>query len=387
MKYRAIPIVLSVIIVLSLAIVACGGSPVFRLENLLLSKDPLYVGEVETISVSVWNDGGAGGTCTVNFSIGGEEFTREVVVDPDEMETVNLQYTPQSAGDYAVTVDGLSSSFKVKLPGPPCEVGAPTGEDEDWWWYDYEVTGGNVVVNYAMFDASYKTINCSEEQTKDPSQRICSTEFPATDMRIYFSKELTDSASRQVKIEGASFISEAFNVEFFNALTDIQLSLGEWEGGQFSNIDAIGTLYVAGNAGDVNVVVHDELGEDRSFSLSGGCKAGDMIGDFPLFAHAVAGVAPSQPIRINMPTMMTTGYASDDVIKIDPAKCGDEGCPINGSVAEATGISFCEGDGSEVAPYVGTNGELIMVATALKQSFIGFDVDFQMLLIVDIAPK
>ena len=381
MKYKAVPIVLSVVIVLSMAIVACGGTPIFELSNLQITKDPLYVGDEQTISVDVRNTGGGGGTCTVNFSVGSEEFTSEVMVDPGEKETVSITPTFQSAGDYAVTVGDLSGSFHVKPTPPPCEVGALAGEDDDWWWYDYQVTGGNVLVSYAMYDATFSTIDCLAEQAEAPEDRICTVEFPSTEMTIYFSKELTDNVSRQVRIDGESLVSDLFQVLFAANWTDIVLYLGEREGGQFSNLDATGTLYVADGAGDVDVVVTDENREDREYTLSGGCEAGDMIGDFPLYAAAQA---QGQDILINMPTKMTTGHAYNDVIK---TTCGDKKCAIDEKDAEIDGAKFCEGDGTQVAPYVGTNGSLAIVATALNQRFIGINLDFQMVLTVDISPK
>jgi hypothetical protein len=387
MKYKAVPIVLSVIIVLSMAIVACGGTPVFELSNLQITKDPLYVGEVQTISVDVSNTGGAGGTCTVNFSVNGEELPPvEVMVDPDDEETASLLYTPQSAGDYTVTVDDLSDSFTVRELVACDTAETPVDQDDDWWWYDYVVTNGNVLVSYAMYDATLSTIDCLAEQSEAPEDRICTVEFPSTEMRIGFSKEVTDNVSRQVRIEGESFVSDLFQVLFAANWTDITLKLGEREGGQFSYQDAIGTLYVADGDGDVDVVVTDEADEDsndRSYTLSGGHEAGDMIGDFPLYAAAEA---QEQDILIGMPTMMTTGHAYNDVIKT-MATCPAAGCKINGHNAEVDGAKFCDGGGATVAPYVGTNGSLAIVATALKQKFIGINLDFQMVLTVDISPK
>jgi len=385
MKYKAVPIVLSVIIVLSMAIVACGGTPIFELSNLQITKDPLYVGDEQTISVDVRNTGGGGGTCTVNFSVGSEEFTSEVMVDPGEKETVSITPTFQSAGDYTVTVDSLSDSFTVK-ERVACDTGTLADSDDDWWWFDYVVTGGNVLVSYAMYDATLSTIDCLAEQSEAPEDRICTVEFPSTEMRIGFSKEVTDNVSRQVKIEGESFVSDLFQVLFAANWTDITLKLGEREGGQFSYLDAIGTLYVADGDGDVDVVVTDEADEDsndRSYTLSGGHEAGDMIGDFPLYAAAEA---QEQDILIGMPTMMTTGHAYNDVIKT-MANCPAAGCKINGHNAEVDGAKFCDGGGATVAPYVGTNGSLAIVATALKQKFIGINLDFQMVLTVDISPK
>jgi len=380
MKYKAVPIVLSVIIVLSMAIVACGGTPIFELSNLQITKDPLYVGDEQTISVDVRNTGGGGGTCTVNFSVGSEEFTSEIMVDPGSKRTASITPTFQSAGDYTVTVDSLSDSFTVK-ERVACDTGTLADSDDDWWWFDYVVTGGNVLVSYAMYDATLSTIDCLAEQSEAPEDRICTVEFPSTEMRIGFSKEVTDNVSRQVKIEGESFVSDLFQVLFAANWTDITLKLGEREGGQFSYLDAIGTLYVADGDGDVDVVVTDKNREDRSYTLSGGREAGDMIGDFPLYAQAQA---QGQDILINLPTKMTTGHASNDVIK---TTCGTKECKINGHDTETTGVKFCEGDETQVAPYVGTNGTLAIVATGLNQRFIGIDLDFQMVLTVDIAPK
>jgi len=387
MKYKAVPIVLSVVIVLSMAIVACGGTPIFELSNLQITKDPLYVGDEQTISVDVRNTGGGGGTCTVNFSVGSEEFTSEIMVDPGSKRTASITPTFQSAGDYTVTVDSLSDSFTVKEHVACDTAETPVDQDDNWWWFDYVVTDGNVLVSYAMYDATLSTIDCVAEQAKQPGEtKKCWVRFPSTEMRIGFSKEVTDNVSRQIKIEGESFVSDLFQVLFAANKTDIVLKLGEREGGQFSYLDATGTLYVADGDGDVDVVVTDEADEDsneRSYTLSGGHEAGDMIGDFPLYAEANA---QEQDILIGMPTMMTTGHAYNDVIKT-MATCPAAGCAIDGHDAEIDGAKFCEGDGTQVEPYVGTNGSLAIVATALKQKFLGINLDFQMVLTVDIAPK
>jgi hypothetical protein len=232
-----------------------------------------------------------------------------------------------------------------------------------------------------MYDATLSTIDCLAEQSEAPEDRICTVEFPSTEMTIYFSKEVTDNVSRQVRIDGESLVSDLFEVLFAANWTDIVLYLGERSGGQFSYLDATGTLYVANGAGDVDVVVTDENTEDRSYTLSGGCEAGDMIGDFPLYAAAHA---QGQDILINMPTKMTTGHAYNDVIK---TTCGTKECKMNGHDVEIDGTEFCVGGDTAVAPYVGTNGSLAIVATALNQRFIGIDLDFQMVLTVDISPK
>jgi hypothetical protein len=363
MRLKVFPFLITALLLASLTVVACGGVAEFQLSNLTISKADPYVGHQVTITVTVENIGSAEGTHTVNFSVGSEEFTRTVTVDADDEETATLSYTPQSAGAYAVTVDGpneLSGSFTAEVE-EECTVGAPAGEDSEWWWFDYEVDGGLITVVYSTFG----TTPLTEE-----------IDWPVTDMTIYFSKEVTDNVSREIKIDSESFVSEVFTVEFLQADTDIILYLGERKGGQLNNIDATGTLYIENGAGDVDVTVHDIEGEERSYDIEGGCQAGDMIGDFPLYAYANA---LGQDIHVNLPTMMTTGDIYNEVSR--------PGQGIDGKNSEGTGLSFCKGDGTQVADYVGTNASVVVAATGLDQSFIGFEVDFQMLLEMDISPK
>ena len=302
---------------------------------------------------------GSGASVTWHAPSGEDTYTVEVTVSDGQ----------------GGTDDGSTNIVVVTVVTKP-----PAGQDSNWWWYDYEITSGNLIITYSMYNATLSTIDCLSEQAKAPDSRHCTVDFPNTDMTIYFSKEVTNNAYRTVKIDGESFVSDLFQALFAANWTDIVLYLGERQGGQFSYLDATGKLYVADDAGDVNVFVTDKNTEDRSYTLSGGCEAGDMIGDFPLFVHAVT---QDQDILINMPMKMTTGYAYNDVIK---TTCGTKECKINGHDATATGVAFNKGSGT-VAPYVGTAGKIVMVATALNQRFLGVDLDFQGLLIMDLVPK
>ncbi len=369
MKVRLLSMLLALILAVSLSVVACGGTPDFELSNLILSKSSLKVNEQLTITVTVENIGTAEGTHTVNFSVDGEEFTRTVTLDANKKGTVDIAYTPTAAKTYAVTVEGpneLTASF-VANPLEVCIVGTPAGEDSEWWWFDYDVTGGKI-------DCYYSTANAAKDL-------MHMDYFPETSMRIYFSKEVTDNNSRQVKIDGESFTSEFFETQFMGAKTKIWLYLGEYSGGKLNHMDAEGTLYLVDDATDADVDVIDEQGKEREFEFSGDSVAGDVVGDFPLYAYAEA--LGALKIRINLPTMMTTGHIYNKAIKKDPAGAG-----IDGSEVEATGLHFCHGgDDGAVAPYVGTQGTLVVAATATDMKYASFDVDFQMLLVMEIEPK
>lgn len=367
MKLKVFPFVVTALLLASLAVVACGA-PEFQLSSLTITPPTILEDASVTVSVVVENIGSAEGTHTVNFSIGSEEFTRTVTVDADDEETASVVYTPPEPGVYTVTVDGpneLSGSFEVE-PKVECATGTPAGEDDDWWWFDYEVLGGEITTYYSTANAEADLMYLAY--------------FPATEMTIYFSKEVTDNISREIKIEGESFVSASFETKFMGADTDITLSLGERSGGQLHYMDATGILYLEDDATDADVDVIDVQGEDREFEFSGGSVVGDMVGDFPLYAYAEA--LGTLKIHINLPTKMTTADIYNEVTKSDPPGAG-----IDGSIVEATGISFCKGDSSRVADYVGTQGKIVVAATKTDMTYGPFDVDFQMLLEMDLVPK
>lgn len=370
MLFRTIPTLLvALLLISSLAATACGpGEPEFELSNLQLSETNICLGDELTISVDVENIGGSEGDKTVNFSVNGEELTKTVTVDADDEETASIKYTPTSAEDYTVTTDGLSKTFTARVC-VECPTGAPTQNTSEWWVFDYEVVDGEIVVIYSLYGETY-------------SRKVLDY-FPKTEMTVYFSKELTDNVSREFKIDGESFVSEYFETVFAATDTTITLSLGERKGGQFSNLDCTGTLYVADDASDADVTVTDEPGKERAYTIDGGCVAGDIVMDFPLFAHAVA---LASDIFVNMPTKATTGHTINEldapgrVIDIAP----DEG---KRDPEEATGSAACEGDGTQVAPYVGTSFTIVAAAAEFEQSFIGFTTDFQMVLTLELEPK
>jgi len=86
----------------------------FVVTGLNITPAEVMVEESVTISLNVTNDGEETGTYTVELKINGQTIDSQVVtLDGGQSETVRFTVTEAEAGQYEVTVSGLSGSFTV----------------------------------------------------------------------------------------------------------------------------------------------------------------------------------------------------------------------------------------------------------------------------------
>jgi hypothetical protein len=94
--------------------------PKFEVSNLLITPHEVQRGGIVTISVNVTNVGEQPGVKSVTFKTTNRNETTSVKLTPllgkGESATVSYLVTGGEPGDYQVTVEELSGSFKVVAP-------------------------------------------------------------------------------------------------------------------------------------------------------------------------------------------------------------------------------------------------------------------------------
>ena len=103
------------------------ASTFFELDNLSISPSTVEPGGTVTISVDVTNNDDEEGSQMVELRIDGvEEATQEVVLAPGGNETATFTLKRDSAGTYAVEIEGLTGEFTVTGEAEPTsEEGTP----------------------------------------------------------------------------------------------------------------------------------------------------------------------------------------------------------------------------------------------------------------------
>lgn len=339
MRSKELLVVFVALLVASLAIVACGPSLAeFELSNLTISPGSVELGEEVAISVDVTNTGGLNGSYTANLTIDGETFAQqELTLEPGDMETVTFNYTPEQTGTYTIMIGEESDTLNVTPP------------TEEYWKIPYQAVGGEI------------TLLTPDEKTVD---------FPAATMDVWISKAVVNG-SREVIIDAASFSAEPATVPDMMTIMmltidmDLTLSLEE---------DATGSLYVADGVGDVDV--HSEVDTAKAYYIFGDGTMdppGSVLLQLPLVGDAEVSFIE---VTLPMDVFMTTGNSSSHV-----TKPGDD---IDDSELEGNGVPFTKDGGP--APYVGTSGTIIATGAALDLRLVGFDVDFQYRIVMEIEP-
>lgn len=350
MKYKTLPLALAAILLASLAIVGCGpGAAEFVVSNLTISPGTVEVGEAVAISVDVENIGGVEGNYTVTVTAGDETLTEDVTLAGGATETVTFAYSPGEAGSYTVTVGELSDTFLVT---PPAEA---------YWRIPYRTVGGGGELT--LFISLYQLDQTIMEKPVVP--------FPATTMEVWINKTVVDG-SREVIIPAATFLAEPAFVPDVQVGIDMDLTLSLTD-------DAIGTLYVEDDAGDVDVTSETAAGRtpQTEYTFGDGTldPAGSLLIDMPLFGDALTTIA--QRVTLPMPVYMTTEHSYNSI--------APRGKPMDGSEQESDGVSFAEDGG--LAPYVGTSGTIVCTGGLLGRTFVGFGVDFQFRIVMEIEPE
>ncbi|MHA1370959.1 MAG: CARDB domain-containing protein [Promethearchaeota archaeon] len=88
----------------------------FEISNLVVSPSEVVEGEPVTVTVNIENTGEMEGSHTVTLKLDGVETeTKEVTLEGGSSTTTLFTLT-EAAGEYTVTVDGLTASFTVTAP-------------------------------------------------------------------------------------------------------------------------------------------------------------------------------------------------------------------------------------------------------------------------------
>lgn len=345
MRYKTLALALAVILLASLAIVGCGpGAAEFEISNLTISPDSVELGEVVAISVDVENVGGVEGNYTVSLTVDDETFTEDVTVAAGDTVTVTFAYTAGEAGTYTVTVGELSDTFLVT---PPAEA---------YWIIHYRTVEGTGELTLLI--SLYQLESEIKERT---------VPFPVTTLDVWINKTVVDG-SREMIIPAASFVAEpAFVPDLITGINmDLTILLED---------DAIGTVYVEDGVGDVNVHAEVDIsGAEYTFGDGTPDAAGSVLVDFPLLGDALTNIG--QRVILPLPVYPTTGHSYNSITKPDK--------PLDGSVLESDGVPFAEAGG--LAPYVGSSGTIVATGALLGRSFVGFAVDFQFRILMELEP-
>ncbi|MGD9115930.1 MAG: hypothetical protein PVJ61_01930 [Dehalococcoidia bacterium] len=88
----------------------------FSAGGLTIYPDEVEIGELVVMSVMVVNSGEAEGNYAVRLTVNGEITNTKEVVMPGGSQQVVFSLTEGKAGDYAVEINGLESSFTVLKP-------------------------------------------------------------------------------------------------------------------------------------------------------------------------------------------------------------------------------------------------------------------------------
>jgi len=111
------------------AVIAGAAPAAFSLSDLSIYPAEVEIGETVTITVSVANTGGMGGSYAVILKINDvAEAEESVTVAAGDSEDVSFSISKEEAGSYSITVEGLGGSFTVAAPpptAPPEEIPVP----------------------------------------------------------------------------------------------------------------------------------------------------------------------------------------------------------------------------------------------------------------------
>ena len=111
----------------------------FTTSNLSISPAEVDIGGMVTISFSVANTSGTGGSYTVVLKINGiNEAEKSISVAAGESQSVSFSVTRTEAGSYSVDVNGLTGIFTVAAAAAPIA----------WWIW---VIAGVVVAGLIIF--------------------------------------------------------------------------------------------------------------------------------------------------------------------------------------------------------------------------------------------
>ena len=112
------------------AILAYTGAPAFATSDLSITPAEVDIGKEVTISVLVANTGDGAGSYEVTLEIDNVVVTtKAVTLAAGASEGVTFTTAKSAAGNYAVSVGGLSGTFTVKEEAPPLGEAPPEAEE------------------------------------------------------------------------------------------------------------------------------------------------------------------------------------------------------------------------------------------------------------------
>jgi len=329
-----------------LTAISCAPSPAqYEVSDLAISPAAVEVyGEV-TIRASVTNTGGVAGNYTASLSIGGCAIDAQAVtLAPGASTELAFHYMPETKGNLTVEVGEASGILLVTEP--------PPGE---WWDVHYLVVESNV------------------------SQRMCiqktmireySFQLPeGTSMDIRISKTIVNG-SREVFLGAAGFRSDPMVLK--NVFPGIDSTVTWALAG-----DAVGTLCVADDAGDVDVFATSTSGAKPATAYVIGDSAPDPAGSLQAYLPmSVEFESLGISSMWSIDAYITTGHSYSYIDSPDRA--------IDGSKMEGDGEP-CSRDGG-IVPYVGAPCTIVLTGAIIDRRIFGVYVDVQFMAEMRIAP-
>ena len=90
----------------------------FEISDLSINPNSILVGESSKITVKVTNNGGVAGTYRVVLKMNNAILDeKNVVVDANQIKSIDFTYVASETGTHSVDVNGLIGSLDVEQPG------------------------------------------------------------------------------------------------------------------------------------------------------------------------------------------------------------------------------------------------------------------------------
>lgn len=126
-----------------------SGQPDISVTDAALDATNVTVGEAASVAVTVTNDGSGAGNATLALTANGDAVTtRTVSVDADATTNVTLAFTPESAGEYDVAVNGTDAGTLTASAPATTTTESPSTDDAG------NAVGGDAPREQSGFDLS-----------------------------------------------------------------------------------------------------------------------------------------------------------------------------------------------------------------------------------------
>ena len=146
------------------------------LSDLTVTPAEIGLGTNVTISLNIMNLDSQSFTYMVTMQIGELTLLVDVELEPYELETVSRTITPDTVGDYNVTVDGMTGSFKVKPPLPAefviSELEATLDEVGLQPWVVFDVLVKNIGETKGTYTVEFKLLEATSQPTSGDGETI-----------------------------------------------------------------------------------------------------------------------------------------------------------------------------------------------------------------------